>query len=92
MQHENVLQDHCTDLNERFVIHHRILIALSNLFYCPLLHMQLMRREEADNLVPFYSTQIRMLAEKVLYNNIIPTDIVWLEPIHSIRYYSIQRY
>lgn len=44
----------------------------------------------AGDVVSFYTMEIKLLAEKVIYNDIIPTDVLWLEHIHSLAYYEAQ--
>lgn len=40
----------------------------------------------------FYSGAIRIFAEKVFYNNIMPTGNEWFEHVNSLSYYHILHY
>lgn len=51
-------------------------------------HSGFMRVRKAENVFPSRYSEIRLLAGKMFYNNIIPTGIVWLGYIHSIIYYN----
>lgn len=49
-----------------------------------LLHLEFMSAWKTGNLAPFYSTEIRLLAENVFYNKIVPTGLLWLEDIYYL--------